>query len=168
MSLHYIVLAPPTPPPWPQTLQFQDFSVTSTMTIHIPATGEIFQRRLSLLVSNNSSMRGEYASGTSKCRLNQFTTLAISFPCMHSCVAEEFGNLLLRHEITANYTNNLDDQYCWLTIPCYRLTTGTCIQITGEWKPSPGSKQNQQAKELHYHSLKILGTTDPEVMHLSF
>lgn len=48
------------------------------------------------------------------------------------------------------------------------LTTGTCIQITGEWKPSPGSKQNQQAKELHYHSLKVLGTADPEVMHLSF
>ncbi|RPB21429.1 asparaginyl-tRNA synthetase [Terfezia boudieri ATCC MYA-4762] len=42
------------------------------------------------------------------------------------------------------------------------LTTGTCIQITGEWKPSPGSKQNQQAKELHYHSLKVLGTADPE------
>ena len=44
------------------------------------------------------------------------------------------------------------------------LTTGACIQITGEWKASPGPQQRVQAKELHYHSLKLLGPSDPEVI----
>ncbi|KAF8461002.1 hypothetical protein BDZ91DRAFT_663766 [Kalaharituber pfeilii] len=46
------------------------------------------------------------------------------------------------------------------------LTTGACIQITGEWRFSLGSKQHQQVKELHYQSLKILGTSDPETYPL--
>ncbi|KAI5793719.1 hypothetical protein DFH27DRAFT_141104 [Peziza echinospora] len=46
------------------------------------------------------------------------------------------------------------------------LTTGTSIQITGEWRAAPGAKQAQQARELHYQSLTILGLSDPETYPL--
>lgn len=42
-----------------------------------------------------------------------------------------------------------------------RLTTGTSVAITGEWKESLGGKR--QERELLAQEVKILGGADPEV-----
>lgn len=42
-----------------------------------------------------------------------------------------------------------------------RLHTGTVIQVTGEWRPSPAGKE--QSHELRAQGVRVLGSVDAEV-----
>lgn len=43
----------------------------------------------------------------------------------------------------------------------HRLHTGTAVEVTGEWKPSPAGKE--QSYELKAQIVRIVGSVDAEV-----